>query len=130
MPESVAASAQVTPPGRPAQPTSVHDLRTLILSRHPAIAIETAEEDRADQLIGVVGAQREPVLGPRREHAIGLGDALRHQIVDHHAEIALGPIEHDLPAPARARRGVEACDQALRRRFFVSRGAVDLPGQE
>jgi ATP-dependent 26S proteasome regulatory subunit len=57
MPESVAASTQVTPPGRPAKPASIHDLRTLVLSRHPAIALETAEEDRADQLIAAVGAE-------------------------------------------------------------------------
>jgi len=34
----------------------VHELKTLVLSRHPAIAIETAEEERADLLLGAVAA--------------------------------------------------------------------------
>src|SRR5687768_13889279 len=42
-----------TPHGPPA---STHDLRTLVLSRHPAIALETAEEDRADALVRSVAA--------------------------------------------------------------------------
>ena len=34
----------------------MHELKTLVLSRHPAIAIETAEEERADALLGAVAA--------------------------------------------------------------------------
>lgn len=36
-------------------PASVHDLRTLILSRSPPIALETAEEERAEALVVPVG---------------------------------------------------------------------------
>ena len=57
-------------------------------------------------LIGIVGAQRQPIFGARGEHAIGLGDAAGDEIVDHHAEIAFGAVEHDRrarrrPAPRR-----------------------------
>jgi hypothetical protein len=37
-------------------PASVHDLRTLVLSRHPGIVLETPEEERADALIRAVAA--------------------------------------------------------------------------
>jgi hypothetical protein len=39
-----------------AEPCEVHELKTLVLSRHAAIAIETAEEDRADAQLGAVAA--------------------------------------------------------------------------
>ena len=42
------------PPAGP--PASAHDLRTLVLSRHPAVVLETAEEDRADALVRSVAA--------------------------------------------------------------------------
>ena len=35
-------------------PASAHDLRTLIRSFHPVLAIETAEEDRAGRLLRTV----------------------------------------------------------------------------
>lgn len=35
--------------------SATHELRTLVLSRHPAIVLETAEEDRADALVRQVG---------------------------------------------------------------------------
>jgi hypothetical protein len=41
----------------PAEPDAVHELSTLILSRHPAIAIETSEEERLDTLLTSVAAQ-------------------------------------------------------------------------
>jgi hypothetical protein len=57
---SMPASGTPTPPGPAMQaatePSSVHELRTLILSRHPAIAIETVEEERADALLAAVAA--------------------------------------------------------------------------
>jgi MoxR-like ATPase len=38
-------------------PASVHDLRTLVLSRHPAILIDTTEEERAALLLTAVATQ-------------------------------------------------------------------------
>ena len=42
-------------------------------------------------LVGVVGAELQAELGARREHAIGLGNPARNEVVDHHAEVPLGP---------------------------------------
>ena len=50
-------------------------------------------------LVGVVGAQAQAVLGARGEHAVGLGDAARHQVVDHHAHVAVGARDDEV-APA------------------------------
>jgi hypothetical protein len=40
----------------PARPTNAHEIKTLVLSRHPAIAIETPEEERADAALTAVAA--------------------------------------------------------------------------
>ena len=74
--------------------------------------------------------KRQPVFGARGEHAVRLGDAARHQVVDHDADIAFGAVEDDRRARRRRARGVEAGDQALRGRLLVAGGAVDLAGQE
>ena len=62
-----------------------------------ALGSDAAKRDPpiGQPLIGIIRPQRQPVLGARGEHAIGLGDAARHQIVDHDAEIAFGAVEHD-----------------------------------
>ena len=52
---AVAPALDSQPPA-PGPPASAHDLRTLVLSRHPAIVLETAEEDRADALVRSVAA--------------------------------------------------------------------------
>ena len=80
-------------------------------------------------LICVVGAQRETILGPRREHAIGLAHAPRHEIIDHHADIRAAPIEDERIAPRRKARRVETCNQPLSRSLFIACRAVDLARQ-
>ena len=81
---------------------------------------DTAERNAAvgQPLVGVVGAQRQPVLRPRGEHPVGLGDAAGHQIVDHHAEVASVRGRTVIgPAAAGPARGVETRDQPLGRRL-------------
>ena len=95
-----------------------------------------AHAERGQALIRVVGPQLEAVFGPRREHAVGLTGAKRHQIVDHHADIGIGAVEHEIPdgpcpaAGAGTERRVDPGDQALGARLFISGGPVDLTGQE
>jgi len=48
-------ASAVTPP--PTGPASVHDLRTLVLSRHAAIALDTPDEDRAEALVAQVACE-------------------------------------------------------------------------
>ena len=81
-------------------------------------------------LVGIVGPQGQAVLGPRGEHPIGLGDPACHEIIDHHAEIAIRPVEHDRIGAAGRQCGIQAGHDALRRRLFIAGGAVDLSGQE
>ena len=66
-----------------------------------------AERDslRRQPLVGVVGAQRQPELRSRREHAIGLTDPVSCEVVDHHPEIGFGAVEgRQRPAAGLARR--------------------------
>ena len=48
------AAVQATAAALPAQPSSVHELKTLVLSRHPLVVIETAEEERLDTVLAAV----------------------------------------------------------------------------
>ena len=58
------------------------------------------EPQRGQPLVGIVGAQGQPVLGARGEHAVGLGGPAGHQIVDEDADIGVGPVEHERPRTA------------------------------
>ena len=60
---------------------------------------------RRQPQVGIVGAQRQAVLGARGEHPVGLDHALRGQVVDQHAEIGLGAVGHEVgPRGRRPRR--------------------------
>ena len=76
--------------------------RVALRARLPDAAQRNALIGQA--LIGIVGAQRQTILGARGEHAIGLGDAAGHEVVDHHAEIAVGAVEHDRVGARRPSR--------------------------
>lgn len=45
-----------------AEPTAVRELKTLVLSRHPAIVVETAEEERADGQLAEVARETNLIL--------------------------------------------------------------------
>src|SRR5207237_6378815 len=93
-----------------------------------ALRADAADRDAAtgQPLVGIVGTEREPILGARREHAIGLGDAARDQIVDHHTEIALRAVEHDVAARDGPRRSVELRPHIPRVRLLVTYCADDM----
>ena len=80
--------------------------------------------------IGVVSPQRQPELGARGEHAVGLADAMKGQIVDQHAKIGFGARQPDLFPAARQPRRVDAGEDALGRGFLVTGGAIDLAREE
>jgi hypothetical protein len=52
----VSAATPLTP-AAPSAGSGAHDLKTLILSRHAAIRLDTADEERADELLLSVGAE-------------------------------------------------------------------------
>jgi hypothetical protein len=56
------ARGSVAPAPASTQPTGVHELTTLVLSRHPAIVMETVEEERADGQLAAVAAATGLVL--------------------------------------------------------------------
>ena len=53
---SAPASAQALRTAPPANPSPAHELKTLVLSRHPLIVVETTEEQRVDSLVAEVAA--------------------------------------------------------------------------
>ena len=76
-------------------------------SRRPAPMQPSVQSGRRQALVGIVGAQAQAVFGARGEHAIGLRDAARHQVVDHHAHIAVGARDEKIARrlrPPSARR--------------------------
>src|SRR5271156_4896719 len=91
-----------------------------------------AERDTSvgQALVSIVRPQRQPIFGTRCEHAIGLGDAPSDEVVDHHADIAFGAVEHDRRATMGARSGIKAGDETLRGSLLIAGGAVDLTGEE
>src|SRR5688572_14388938 len=78
----------------------------------------------------VVLANGEAELGARREEAVRLVDAARDDVVDQNAEVGGLAPQHHWRAAECSQSGVEPGDDALPRGLLVSRGAVDLPGEE
>ena len=80
-----------------------------VASRARARELRRAEDAdplgvREEPHVRVVVAQEEAMLGERREHAVRLLDAARHEVVDEHAEVSLAAREHE----RLARRGWRA----------------------
>ncbi len=85
---------------------------------------------RCQALIGVVGPQAQAVFGAGGEHPVGLADAPRDEVVNHHADVRICPAEDRRLDIQRPRGRVQAGDKALRRGLLVTRRPVDLPRQE
>ena len=64
------------------------------------------------------------------QHPIRFTYALQDQIVDHHPDIALCPVEGEGSAVARERSSIGTRDKPLSGGFFISRRAIDLTSQE
>ena len=99
------------------------------LDRPAAVIAHTANVDRllAETGCGVVGAEVKAEFGARSHHPIGLGDAVKREVVDHHTDVACRAIEGDRREVDRMGGRVEAGDETLRRRLFITGGAIDLP---
>jgi len=79
--------------------------------------------------VGVVGARGDAVLAAGGEHAIGLGDALGDEVVDHDADEAVRPAQGEWWPALRRQPGVGAGDDSLAGGFLVAGRAVDLAGE-
>ncbi len=78
-------------------------------------------------LVGVILPQHQPVLAAGGHDAVGLVGALRHQIVNQGADVALRPGEDKGAFPFQLSRGVDTGHKALNGGLLVSGGAVELP---
>ena len=81
-------------------------------------------------MICIVRTQEQAEFGTRGEHAIGLTDPPPDQIVNHDADIGLGPAEVDRVTAQRLGRRVDPGNDPLRRGFLISGRAVDLARQK
>ena len=69
------------------------------------------------------------MLGPGGEHAVGFEGALGDQVVHQHGHIRLGPGQYQFRLAGQGQGRVDGRPQPLPGGFFVSGGAVNLPGQ-
>ena len=130
-PDRAASSGVSASAARSAAPSaSFFDFAAKASARAPSDAAD-GDAERRQTLIGIVGAERQPVFGAAREHAVGLGDAAGHEIVDHHAEIAVGAadMKRASPPPATSAAFTPATSPCARG-FLVAGRAVDLAGEE
>ena len=84
--------------------------------------------DVSQALVGVIRPERKPVFRTRGEHPVRLGDAARHQVVDHDPDVTRCAIKDNGLALPGFHRRIETRKKSLRRSLFVARRAVDLPG--
>ena len=78
-------------PGRSQALRLARDGFALARERLPARVVDDAQlaADLGQAQVGIVLAQLQAVLGAAGEHAVRLGHAARHQVVDQHAEVGL-----------------------------------------
>ena len=84
---------------------------------------------RGQPLIGIVRAQREPIFRPTGEHAVGLANPTRDQIVDHHPDIGLVATQDHGVLPVSRAGSIQPRHETLRARFLIARRAIDLTGK-
>ena len=70
--------------------------------------------------VGVVYPQQQPVLGPRREHAIGLEASSRDEVVHKDPDVGVSPTEREWRLPSHTGRGIDSGHETLRRRLLVA----------
>ena len=78
----------------------------------------------------IILSEQHAVFGARSEHSVGLVYALRHQVVDKHADITLVATEHERCATAAADGRIGAGHQSLSCRLLIACGAVHLSSEE
>ena len=84
------------------------------LEPRPAGVVDQADApaELGQAEVGVVVPEQQPVLGPAREHPVGLVDAAGDQVVDQDADVRLRPVEDE--RPLRPRRRSAALTPAIR----------------
>lgn len=88
----------------------------------PAVILDQADfpADWRESEISVVYPQQEPVLGPRREHAVGLEASARNEVVHEDPDVSIAAAEREGRFPGQTGGGVNAGHETLRRRLLVA----------
>ena len=105
--------------------------RTTVAEAVPSSVVHEAHlaAARRQAQVRVVDPQQQAMFGPRREHAVRLETSPGREVVDHDPDVGLAAPQHPAALAAGAPGRVDPRHQTLSRRFLVSRGAVDLPGE-
>ena len=80
-------------------------------------------------MVGIVGAQGQTKLCSAGEHPVGLGYTPGDQIIDQDPDIGFVTAKDHGIGVRRGPGRIQARDQALSRRLFVTGGAIDLACQ-
>src|SRR5262249_23715561 len=113
------------------RPEQTRDTAAFSLQARICFAADRADliADLGEPDVGVVLAEKQPVLCPRSEHSIRLTvGAFRTQIVNETGYMGLVALESERLLAAEAQRGVEPRHEPLRRRLLITSRAVDLAG--
>jgi hypothetical protein len=74
--------------------------------------------------------QQQAIFRPAGKHAVRLVHAPGYQVVDENADVGLAAVEDQGRLALHPQRGVDAGQEPLGGGLLVTRGAVDLPGEE
>src|SRR5262245_63281042 len=96
-------------------------IRVSKILEHPHFKTEGAQP-----YIGVIDSQAKAVLGAGSEHTVRLIDSLGDQIVDQDADVGFVTFDWDRLLGVNRSGGIDAGDDSLGARFFVSGCSVDL----
>ena len=95
----------------------------------PILADQSARPSVLDQpLLRVILPQQQAEFGAGGHHAVGLGGAFCHQIIDEHTDVGGGTGENQRISSLQFSCGVDGGDQSLGGGFLVAGCAVELAG--
>ena len=78
----------------------------------------------------IILTQQNAIFGAGGEHTIGFIDAFIDQVIDQHADISLVTAQHHRLMFHEEQMGVHTGDDSLGGGLFITRGTIDLTGQE
>ncbi len=109
-----------------------NDRRALGFKKVPAYVVNETQLPafRCEAQVCIVFAQQQPVLGAAGKHPIRLAGTAGDQVIDQHADVCLIPTWCPRLAFLHLQGCIDAGKNALRRRFLITCGAVDLAGEK
>ena len=74
--------------------------------------------------------KQEPIFCPAGEHPVWFGSPFCNKIIDKDSDVTLMASNDQRGLAVDLLDGIDSSDDPLPRRFFVSRGSVDLAGEK